>query len=548
MALAHAADPGWAALADGLWLEARRHFAARLAEGESPEAFEGLSWAAWWLDDEALVFEARERAYALYRRSGDAASAGRMATWLAADEVDFHGAPAVAAGWLRRAHRLLDPLEAGPDHGWLAFHEGYLAHGAGDSEGARAAAIFAADVGRKFGSADLEMLGLALEGAALVAGAEVDAGMQRLDEATATALEGNATIPISGAWACCFLVSACTALRDHKRAYGWCDRIAAFAERFGSRYMLAFCRSEYGIVHLWRGDWAAADSMLAASVEDFSASRPAWVVAPLVTLAELRRRQGRMDEAATLLDEVGAGASAHTSRAWLALDAGETARAVELAQRALRRVPGSRRLARLPALEVLVRARIARGELSEAAETADELAHLCRLVGTAALRGAATLAAGMLAAARGEHERAVTSLEDALDDFQSVEAPYETARARVELALSLTALRRPEEAARETTTAVQAFRALGAEADAIRAQTVLDGIRAPSHPAVTKRERDVLRLLAEGLTNRQIAARLVVSEHTVHRHVTNILRKLGLPSRTAAAAHAVRTGLADEPD
>ena len=188
------------------------------------------------------------------------------------------------------------------------------------------------------------MLGLALEGAALVACAEVDAGMQRLDEATATALEGNAAIPISGAWACCFLVSACTAVRDHERAYGWCDRIADFAERFGSRYMLAFCRSEYGIVHLWRGDWAAADSMLAASVEDFAASRPAWVAAPLVTLAELRRRQGRVDEAATLLDDVGAGASAHTSRAWLALDAGDTARAVELAQRALRRVPASRRL------------------------------------------------------------------------------------------------------------------------------------------------------------------------------------------------------------
>jgi RNA polymerase sigma factor (sigma-70 family) len=65
----------------------------------------------------------------------------------------------------------------------------------------------------------------------------------------------------------------------------------------------------------------------------------------------------------------------------------------------------------------------------------------------------------------------------------------------------------------------------------------------PPLPEVTPREREVLRLLAEGLTNRQIAERLVVSEHTVHRHVTNILRKLELPSRTAAAAHAVRSGL-----
>ncbi len=90
------------------------------------------------------------------------------------------------------------------------------------------------------------MLGLALEGAALVASAEVDEGMRRLDEATAVALAGEAAIPISGAWACCFLVTACTAVRDYERAAVWCDRIAEFAERYGSRYMLAFCRAEYG--------------------------------------------------------------------------------------------------------------------------------------------------------------------------------------------------------------------------------------------------------------------------------------------------------------
>ena len=355
------ARPGWAELREARWDAARTAFEKSLASEETPEAFEGLSWAAWWLDDAEAVFEARERAYRLYKARKDAAGAARMATWLAADQLDFHGAWAVASGWLRRAHRLLDPLEPGPEHGWLAFHEGYLAHAEGDTPAACERAIFAAELGRRFGVADLEMLGLALEGAALVAGAEIDAGMRRLDEATATALEGEATIPISSAWACCFLVTACTAVLDYERAFEWCDRIAEFAERYGSRYMLGFCRAEYAAVHLWRGRWPEAETLLRASVDDFSHSRPPWAGAPLVGLAELRRRQGRSEEASALLDQAGSSRGAQLCRARLALDRGETLRAVELLERLLRQAPGHRKLDRVPIVELLVRARIARG-------------------------------------------------------------------------------------------------------------------------------------------------------------------------------------------
>jgi SAM-dependent methyltransferase len=134
----------------------------------------------------------------------------------------------------------------------------------------------------------LEMLGLALEGAALVACARVEEGMRCLDEATATALDEEATIPISSAWACCFLVGACTSVLDFERAFEWCDRIAEFAERHESPYMHGFCRAEYGAVHVWRGRWAEAERLLDASFDDFSRARPAMAGAPLVALAELR--------------------------------------------------------------------------------------------------------------------------------------------------------------------------------------------------------------------------------------------------------------------
>jgi LuxR family transcriptional regulator, maltose regulon positive regulatory protein len=543
-------EAGLEALADRRWEEARTAFEEALREEEAPEALEGLSWAAWWLDDAETVFQARERAYRLYRQRADAASAARMGIWLAADHLDFKGAFSVATGWLRRAARLLEPLEPGPEQGWLAFQEGYLAHLAGDSTTARALARRAAEAGRRFGVADLEMLGLALEGGALVASAEVTEGMRCLDEASVAALEDGATVAISGAWAICFLVTACLDVRDYRRAFEWCDRIAEFGERHQSRYMMGFCRSHYGAVHLTRGRWTDAESELLAAAEDYARSRPALVGDALVWLAELRRRQGRADAALDLLDQVGERADAQVCRARLALDRGDALRAIELAERCLRQIAEDRRLERAPAVELLVRATIVRGDLSRAASALAELRTLDELVGTLPLRASARFAEGALAAARGDHEDARRCLEDATDAYERSGAVFDALTARVELARSLVSLGRLEVAEQEGRAAVEGLTRLGAELEAARARRVLAACTgagsSSAMPAVTPRERDVLRLLAEGLTNRQIAERLAVSEHTVHRHVTNILRKLDLPSRAAAAAHAVRAGLLAE--
>jgi RNA polymerase sigma factor (sigma-70 family) len=536
---------GWAELAAGRWEDARGSFAAALDAEETAEGWEGLSWAAWWLDDAPPVFEARERAYRLYRERGDEADAARMATWLAVDELDFRGAAAVAGGWLRRAHRHLDALEPGPAHGWLAFQEGFVAHASGDTERACELAASAAELGRLHGVPDLEMLGLALEGGALVACAEVEQGMQRLDEATTIALAGEATVPISSAWTCCFLVTACMSVLDLERAVAWCDRIAEFAERYGSRYMLAFCRADYGIVDMRRGRWDDAEAMLEAAVQDYSRSRPAWVGGPLVALAELRRRQGRLEDAAVLLEEAGTSRSAELCRARIALGEGDAHHAIEILDRLLRRIDDRRRLDRAAALELLVHARAAQGGLEEGAAALAAFREAEQAVGTPLLRAAADLADGVLAASAGEHERARQLLEDAVDRYGECGEPYEAARARLALATSLAAAGSPEAATREATAARARFLELGAALDAEGARRVLEGIQRPDTALaeLTHREREILGLVAEGLTNRQIAERLVISEHTVHRHVTNVLRKLDVPSRTAAAAIAAREGI-----
>jgi LuxR family maltose regulon positive regulatory protein len=546
---------GSALLRQGRWAEAADFFAAAVDEHETPDALEGSSWAAWWLDDARTMFAARRRAYQLYRRNEDARAAARMAIWLASDELDFNGAAAVANGWLRRARRLLDPLEPGPEHGWLAFLVGYIAHCRGDSGRAVELADYTAQIGRRLGVEDLEMLGMALEGATRVACADVECGMRCLDEATAAALEDDAALPIAGAWTCCFMVTACTAVRDHRRASEWCDRIAAFAQRYGSRYMRAFCGAEYGTVHLWQGRWTEAEAVLEASIEDFSRSRPAMVGAPLVGLAELRRRQGRPAEAALLLDRAGASSAAQVCRARLALDRGDSRSAAELLERVLRQLPPRRWLDRVPVLESLAHARIACDDPGTARAALHDLREVQRLVRTPALRASADLAGGMLAAALQDHHRARTLLEDAVDRFVASGAPFEAAQARIRLAATLTALGRIEDARQEAAAGREAMLELGAVVEAHAARELLERAtpealrrdRAAT-AGLTPRELDVLRLLAEGLTNRQIADRLVISEHTVHRHVTNLMRKLGLRSRAAAAARAVSAGLSEPTD
>ena len=110
-----------------------------------------------------------------------------MAIWLGCDELDFNGAVAVAGGWLGRARRHLEDVAERPEHGWLAFFEGYVASWNGETARTLELAASTAAAGRRLGVPDLEMVGLALEGATLVSGARVDEGMRRLDEATATA-------------------------------------------------------------------------------------------------------------------------------------------------------------------------------------------------------------------------------------------------------------------------------------------------------------------------------------------------------------------------
>jgi LuxR family transcriptional regulator, maltose regulon positive regulatory protein len=547
-------DDGWAALRGGEWEEARAAFEKSLAQGETPEALEGMGWVGHMLNEDRLTFEARERAYRLYLERGDNSSAARIAAYLAADHLLFRGEPAVANGWLQRAHSLIDDLEPGVDHGWLAIHEGHIAIALEeDTAKARQLAARAVELGRTFRAPELEMLGLGLEGRALVSDGELEEGMRRLDEATTVALAGEARLLYCVAWACCYLISACERVRDFDRAAQWCARVGDFCGRHDI-FLLNTCRAHYASVLSWQGRWDEAESQLTAAVGGLQASRPPMVGDAIARLGELRRRQGRPAEAAELF----ARSETHTlsllGRAALALDSDQPAEAAELADRYLRRFADRGRVERSLGLELAIRARVCLGEREAAADALNELQEIAARARTRPVLAAVSSADGMLAASSGDHDAARRSFEDALDLLAACEAPFETGRVRLDLAATLHALGRRDQAQREIEAAIASFREIGAEAERARAETMLEQLREPSvtRPAeatdgplgdLSRRELEVLDLVAQGLTNREIAARLVLSEHTVNRHVANVLRKLGLSSRAAAASLAGRYGL-----
>ena len=231
-----------AALARGEWRDARRAFEQALQRDPTPEAFEGLAAAAWWLDLADVVFDSRERAYRLYLDRKDAVGAARMAVWIGWDYAAFRGEQAVSQGWLRRAHQLLDGHGDCAERAFLAIREGNAAL-LEDSDPdcariRRRGRARCSSVRRDRLRDDGARVAGILDGAA----GEVAEGMRELDAVNAAALAGELSDRVAIALACCYLVVACERVRDTKRAVQWCNRLRGFCRQWGLRPLLAVCR------------------------------------------------------------------------------------------------------------------------------------------------------------------------------------------------------------------------------------------------------------------------------------------------------------------
>ncbi|WP_290371105.1 response regulator transcription factor [Ruania halotolerans] len=536
-------------------LAARQYAAARdafdelLSRGEDPAALEGLATACRVLDDIPAARTALETAY---RRRLDVEEVGAAAVdalTLADLTLEHAGAFSVARGWLARAAQLIESLPEESVHVHLAGMQAYLALAYDkDPVGARGHAVIAVEIARRLGTHKDILIGQAYLGLIDVMLGDLETGMHQLEPAALAAAAGE--LSVADAFdAYCLLLTACERLRDAGRVVEWAERAMAVAEAGGAAFIAA-ARTQYAIAMVLAGRWVEAEAALQKAVME-GQSRPLTVAMGLVTRARLRLRQGRLaqahDDLLVAEREPYRRAVRHlviASRAAHHLACGEAEPAADLAERYLRMVSPEDVVERIDGLDVLVRARLALGDVERAQRAGEELTRTAERVPTPGIRGTAVLCRARIIRDVHGPEAAVSHFEQAVDDLDEAGLAYETIEARIGLAEALRGCGHAGSARREAAQARVAAEMLGAAGAVRLAAQIEASLRPADGGALTSREVQVLRLAAQGMTNAEIAAHLVLSVRTVERHLSNIYLALGASgsaARSIAIAYAHRT-------
>jgi ATP/maltotriose-dependent transcriptional regulator MalT len=406
----------------------------------------------------------------------------------------------------------------------------------GDLEGASVTAAAAAAIGERFGDKDLFALAIHTQGEFLVNGGRVREGLGLLDEAMVAATEG-ALSPIVTGIVYCGVILACEQVFELRRAREWTAALTRWCEQQPD--LLAFtgrCLVHRAQILQLQGDWSEAlaetdraDRRFEKSMNQAAAARACYL------RGEVHRLRGEFAEAEEAYRRASRlGSEPQPGLALMRLAQGNR----DTAAASIRRVVGEttdrlRRAALLPSFAEIM---LAVGELEEARGACRELEQICEECESDMLRAMLAATRGAVDLAAGDAAGALVSLRGASKAWTELEAPYEAARARVLVGSACRELGDEEAFALELEGARAAFDELGAAPDVAAVDSVT-GTPAETH-GLTARELQVLRLVAAGRSNREIAAELVISEHTVARHVQNIFRKLDVPSRTAASAFA----------
>jgi DNA-binding CsgD family transcriptional regulator len=513
------------------WTAAASHFDAVAADRLNADDLAAYADALWWLgrvEDNLRLNAAACEAFVADSRPVEAA-------WTAMLLGIFYlarGDEPQGMGWIGRAGRLLVGIPECPVHGYLLLItevEGSLA--AGRPASALDAARRMQDLGHRLGRPDLMALGLNGEGRALIRSGQVVDGLKLLDEAMVTVLDGQLA-PFATGTLYCHTIATCHEVVDIRRMSRWVDLtedwLATFpaAVAFGS-----MCRVHRAQLQLLRGEWEAAERNALQVGAQLDANRVDYAAEAWYVVAEARRMRGDSG-AANAYDEAHArGRDPQPGRALLRLQAGDAAGAATSVRAAMAAV-GPDGLRRAPICAAVVEIAVAAGRLDDAAAAASELVETASTYATSGLQAMASTARGAVLLAQGDAEGALPVLRDAFRRWHELGAAYDAAGTSVRLGEAYRALGDEASAAAEMKRAEATYERLGAG----RLDRGLpDGL--------TRREWEVLTLVADGHSNRQIGEALHISDRTVARHLTNIFNKIGVTSRTQAARYAIDRAL-----
>jgi DNA-binding CsgD family transcriptional regulator len=529
------------AFARKAWADSYRDFQEAAGEAPlEPEDLERLATAAYLMERDAESEAFRARAHQSFLDRGDPEGAARSASWLGFGLL-HRGALAPASGWFARAERILD--EAQIDcvvRGYLLVPSAIQRIVQGDPAAGHVIFMRAAELARRFGDRDLASMACHGRGRALIRLGNISDGVALLDEAMAAVIAGDVT-PIVAGDVYCSVLEGCHETLDLRRAYEW---TASLAEWCAAQPDLVRYRGECLLyraeVMQLVGKWDAAAQDAQGACE-LLASRPAAGGA-FYRLGEIHRLRGEFAKAEAAYSRANErGRKPQPGLSLLRLAQGQ----IDAAATSIRgvlldtRVRASRARMLTAAVDIL----LAADDLEAARAAALELSEIATAIGTPFLRAASAHATGAVRLAEGEIAGASTTLREAWETWRDLETPYEEAQTCVLMAAVYE--RRGDQDGRRLE--LDAARTLFAQLSASHCLATIAGQAAPAtrqpQGPLSEREAQVLRLVAAGKTNREIAEALFISDKTVARHVSNIFDKLGVSSRTGATAWAYQHNL-----